>query len=152
MNDDVILNTKTGERGAVAAWVALFEQVWQQPKERLDRLLALFDEQVVFDSPMPRVVGRKAARQDYLRILRALPDLTGTLNSWEQRNGYLFIDISFEASIGGRMVKWPSIDRIRFRDGIAVECVAYYDPQPVHRAFLRNPKGWSQYARLQAVV
>ncbi|WP_420242795.1 nuclear transport factor 2 family protein [Roseiterribacter gracilis] len=148
----MVLNTKTGERGTIAAWVDLFAQVWQQPKERLDRMLALLDEQVALESPMQRVVGRAAARQDYLRILRALPDLTGVLNSWEHRNGYLFIDMSLEASIGGRMVKWPSIDRIRFRDGIAVERVAYYDPQPVHRAFMRNPKGWSQYARLQAGV
>jgi hypothetical protein len=151
---DVIVNTKTGERGTVEDWVTLFAQVWEDPKPRMERLLALMDDDVVADSQssLPRSVGRAAMRQRLHRILRGLPDLTGALNGWQQRNSYVFIDMSYCASIGGRVVKWPSIDRVRFRDGFAIERIAYYDTEPLHRAFLRNPKGWSQYARLQAGV
>jgi hypothetical protein len=152
--DEVILNTKTGERGTTADWVRLFAHAWQAPKQRLERMLVLFDERVVLDSPTvpPRIVGRNAARQSFHRILRALPDLAAVLHHWQRREPYLYIDMSFEASIGGRLVKWPNVDRVHFRGGIAVERIAYFDPQPVHRAFLRNPKGWSQFARLQAGV
>lgn len=151
MDHTVVLNTRTGLRGDLEQWVAGFIHVWEAPRDRLDALMDLLSAEVVLKAPTnpPMSVGRADGQRAFERAFRAMPDLRAVIHRWSARGDVVFIDMTFHATIGGRPVAWDDIDRFRFRDGVAIERVAYFDPAPVRRAFLSNLRGLAQLARLR---
>ena len=97
----------------------------------------------------PKTVGQDAGRRAFERALRAMPDLSASIEHWSAHDDVLFIDMTFRATIGGHDIAWRSIDRIIFRDGAAAERRAFFDPSKVRRAFLRNPSALRQLLRLR---
>ncbi|MGI9452149.1 MAG: nuclear transport factor 2 family protein, partial [Geminicoccaceae bacterium] len=83
---------------------------------------------------------------------RAMPDLRADVQRWSANDDVLFIEMSFFATIGGRVITWRNVDRFLFRNGVAVERTAFFDPARVQRAFLANPRGWFQLARLRSGI
>jgi ketosteroid isomerase-like protein len=152
--DEVEIDTRRGERGPVEAWVRRFADVWTAPRERLDDLLDLLSPDVVLVAPTTpsRTCGREAGRRAFERALRAMPDLTAEVHRWSASGDVLFIELTFQATIGGRRVRWRDVDRFRFERGRAVERVAFFDPSLVRRAFGRNPRAWRQLLRLRVGV
>lgn len=148
---ELVIDTRTGERGDVAAWVSQFAHVWAAPSERLDRLMALLGPEIVLKAPTvpPQTVGQRAGRKAFERALRALPDLSAEITQWSAREDVVFIEMTFHATIGRRKIAWRDVDRIQFRDGVAVERIAYFDPGPVWRAFLSSPSALRQFLRLR---
>lgn len=146
-----VLDTRTGARGDVAQWVEAFSHVWAAPRERLDELMALLSQDIVLRAPTrpPMSRGQPAGRRAFERAFRALPDLRAVIHRWSARADTLFIEMTFHATIGGREVAWDDVDRFLFRDGEAIERVAYFDPAKVRKAFLRNPKGMLQLFRMR---
>ena len=69
------------------------------------------------------------------------------MHRWSASDDVLFIEMTFRATIGGRIVEWPNVDRFLFADGRAVERVAYFDPLRVRRALLGSLRGWLQIGR-----
>lgn len=146
-----ILDTRTGQRGDAAAWVEQFRLVWQAPLLRLERLLALMSEDVVLIAPSnpPLSRGRAAGKAAFKRALRAMPDLRAEVVRWSANDNALFIEMVFHATIGARTISWRNIDRFLFREGCAVERIAYFNPAPVRKAFLSSPLGVFRLLRMR---
>lgn len=149
--EPVVLDVRTGERGSFSAWVRVFDEVWEAPRERLERLLALLSEDIVLKAPTrpPVSRGKEAGRQAFQRVFRAFPDLRAKSKRWAAAGDVLFIEFTFTATVGGVLLSWDSVDRFIFRDGQAVERIAFFqDSGVVLRHARRNPKGWVQILRL----
>lgn len=146
-----VIDTRTGEHGSAAAWVEQFADVWAAPRERLDRLMALLSPDIVLKAPTvpPKTTGQQAGRRAFERAFRAMPDLTAQIRRWSASGDVIFIEMTFRATIGRRQVAWHDVDRILFRDGVAIERIAYFDPASVRRAFLASPSALRQYLRLR---
>ncbi|MGI9424060.1 MAG: nuclear transport factor 2 family protein [Hyphomicrobiaceae bacterium] len=151
MTGDVVLDTRSNERGTMSDWVAAFAEVWKSPRENIDRLLELLDENVVLKAPTTPPVsnGTVESRRAFERTFRAMPDLRAEVHRWSAEEDVLFIEMSFTATIGGRVVTWRNVDRFLFRNGVAVERIAFFNPSKLRRAFLANPRGWTQLVRLR---
>ncbi|MGI9407502.1 MAG: nuclear transport factor 2 family protein, partial [Hyphomicrobiaceae bacterium] len=138
MAEQIVIDTRSDARGAVADWVAVFADVWKAPRERLDRLMALLDEDVVLKAPTTPPVSRGKAhsRRAFEQAFRVMPDLSAEIHQWSTDNDALFVEMSFSATNGGRVVTWRNVDRILFRNGSATERMAFFNPARVRRAFL----------------
>lgn len=147
----VIIDLRSGERGSVADWVTVFAQVWGKPQDRLDRLLALLGDTVTLKAPTipPVSRGKEAARAAFERAFHGLPDLCAEVSRWSASGDVLFIEMTFQATVGGHRVSWDSVDRFVFRDGVAIERVAYFDPSRLRKAFLWNLGAFRQFRRLR---
>jgi len=147
----IVLDTRTSARREMAQWVEAFAYVWAAPRERLDELMALLSPDVVLRAPTrpPVSRGHAAGRQAFERAFRALPDLRAEIHRWSASGDVLFVELTFHATIGGHEVTWDDVDRFLFRDGEAIERVAYFDPAKVRKAFLRNPRGMLQLFRMR---
>lgn len=146
-----ILDVRTGERGSYADWVKLFDEVWEAPRERLERLLALLSDEIVLKAPTrpPVSRGKAAGRSAFLRAFKAFPDLHARSKRWAVSGDVLFIEMTFTATIAGEVFSWDSVDRFIFRDGEAIERIAFFqDSRAVLRQARRNLKGWKQIFRL----
>ncbi|MDX5365467.1 MAG: nuclear transport factor 2 family protein [Alphaproteobacteria bacterium] len=149
----VILDVRTGERGSHADWVRLFDEVWEAPRERLERLLALLSDDIVLKAPTrpPVSRGKAAGQKAFLRAFKAFPDLHARSRRWAASGNVLFIEMTFTATIAGELFSWDSVDRFIFRDGQAVERIAFFqDSTAVARRLRRHPSGWRQLFRLVA--
>ena len=152
MTDTFVVDTSSGARVGIADWVTAFAEVWKAPRERLDQLLALLDENVVLKAPTtpPVMKGHSESRRVLERAFPAMPDWRAEVHRWSAEDDTLFIEMSFSATIGGKPVTWRNVDRFLFRDGVAVERTAFFNP--VRRAFLANLRGWLQLLRLRSSV
>lgn len=147
----VVLDMRTGERGDMTDWVKAFQYVWSNPKERLDRLLALLGDDVTLKAPTrpPVTRGKEAARRAFERAFRGMPDLRADVRRWSASGDVLFIEMTFQATVGGRALSWNNVDRFLFADGVAIERVAYFNPVKVHKAFTRNFAAFRQFLRMR---
>ena len=140
---------------AAEAWVRGFEAGWRDPATPHDfaeHFIPMLDPEVRMVQPqMPTLVGHDAFRRGFVEPLFALiPDLHGTVRDWAADGDVIFIDIVLEGTLGGRPVRFESVDRVTLRDGLAVERVAFSDPAPVLKAVLTRPRAWPRFARSQA--
>ncbi|MCC8960768.1 nuclear transport factor 2 family protein [Bradyrhizobium sp. Pear76] len=147
----VVLDVRTGEQGTLAAWAGCFAEVWDRPRERLDRLLGLLSDDIVLKAPIrpPVSRGKQAARRGFEVALHGMPDLRADIQRWRGAGDTLFIELTFRATIGGHAIAWNNVDRITFSGGIAVERVAFFDPTIVRRAFFRNFAAFRQLRRMR---
>ncbi|MBO6634000.1 nuclear transport factor 2 family protein [Parvibaculum sp.] len=151
MSGDIVLDTRTGERGSFADWVKAFDDNWAAPRENLERILGLLSEDVVLKAPTrpPMSRGRAAGRRAFQAAFAGFPDLTGKTKRWAASGEVLFIEMTFTATVGGRKLSWDNIDRFLFRNGEAIERIAFFqDSTIVFRTARRNPRGWLQLVRL----
>ena len=149
--DTVVLDVRTGKRGSVAEWVQVFDEVWEAPRERLERLLGLLSEDIVLKAPTrpPVSHGKEAGRRAFQRAFKAFPDLRAKSKRWAAAGDVLFIEFTFTATVGGVPLSWDSVDRFIFKDGQAVERIAFFqDSGVVLRHARRSLKGWMQILRL----
>lgn len=147
-------DVRTGQSGSAEDWVNAFAHVWERPKERLDALLALLSDDVVLRGPVkpPVTEGKTDSARAFRRYLRALPDLRGEVRRWSYRQGALFIEMEFEATIGGHKVRWPNVDRFLFEKGEAVERVAFFDSAVLQKAFTRNLRAVIQGLKVRGIL
>ena len=60
-----------------------------------------------------------------------------------------YVEIEITGTIGRRMVKLRSCDRLTVRGGRIVERVAYADPGPLLAAVALTPRVWPTFIRMQ---
>jgi ketosteroid isomerase-like protein len=134
--------TASGKSSAAGAdFVARFESAWG--KSDPDALLELLTEDVRLIQPtMPHTVGKEAARKQFARLLKAIPDLHAKVHRWAARDEVLFIEFTLIGTYGGRELSWPAVDRFLMRDGLAAERISYFDPVPIGAALVTRPGGW----------
>ncbi len=145
---NVFVNTKTGQTGNYADWVAAFTELWRGGRSKADRFTDIMGPDIRLIAPGLRSTkGREAGTVAFERAFDVLPDLTAKVLRWSASGDTLFIEMTFSATIGGKMIEWHNVDRFLFRDGWAVERVAFFNPAKMRRAFLSSPSGWLQLMR-----
>ena len=134
--------------GGISEWVATFAQLWAGGQSNVEKFMELFSPDVRLIAPGLRPTkGREAGLAAFRRTFHVLPDLTAEVLRWSATGDVLFIEMTFKATIGGRITEWRNVDRFLFRNGLAVERVAFYNPGKIRRAFLSSPSGWMQLLR-----
>lgn len=138
---------------AVADIAERFARAWADP--RVERFVELLHPDVQLYQPITKpIVGREAARREFTRLLRLLPDLHGSVDHWAADGDFLLIAWRLKATWGGRAShEWPIADHIRVRDGLIAERRALFDPIGVFGAMLRGgPRSWLAYARYRGYL
>jgi ketosteroid isomerase-like protein len=136
------------------AWVAMFAEGWANPVDAdtfSDHFDPWFDPEVRMIQPqVAPTVGREAFREEFARPLFTLvPDLHGTVENWATAGDVIYIELRLEGTIGRRRFTLHTCDRIKLRDGRAIERVAYLDPAPLLGAVARSPRAWPRFIRTQ---
>jgi ketosteroid isomerase-like protein len=139
---------------AAADWVAMFAEGWANPVDPdtfCDHFDPWFDPDVRMIQPqVPPTVGRKAFREEFARPLFTLvPDLHGTVENWSATGDVVYIELRLEGTVGRRPFTLRTCDRIKLRDGRAVERVAYLDSSPLLKAVAASPRSWPRFIRTQ---
>jgi limonene-1,2-epoxide hydrolase len=141
----IVIDTTTGKTGTYADWVDAFVERWAAAKDNLDRFMDILGHDVVLRAPgLKTTRGREAGYRAFAGTFAALPDITGKILRWSASGEVLFIEMAFTATIGGKLMTWSDVDRFVFRDGIAVERTAFFDPTRIRRAYLGSLLGWKQ--------
>ena len=134
-----------------AAFVERFADAWARP-ERGDRLLPLLHPDVRLVQPLEgEVRGLEAVGAMWDRTFGLIPDLSGEVLRWAERDGFLVIELRLSGTLGGRRVEWITSDHIRLEDGLVRERVAHFDPTPLVGAVLRSPRLWPRFVRQRLV-
>jgi len=146
--------TSTEQRDAAAAWVAMFAEGWANPGDTdtfCDHFDPWFHPDVRMIQPsVSPTVGREAFREQFARpLFELIPDLHGTVEHWAASGDVVYIELRLEGTIGGRPFTLHTCDRIKLRDGKALERVAYLDPAPMLKAVARSPRSWPKFLRAQ---
>jgi ketosteroid isomerase-like protein len=129
-----------------AEFVDRFESAWA--KSDPDALAELLTDDVVLIQPIvPDTAGKTAAREQFSRLLRFIPDLHTTVDRWAAQGDILFIEFTLSGTFGGRDVSWPAVDRFLLRDGLAAERVSYFDSSPLALTIMMRPRGWRRLLR-----
>jgi ketosteroid isomerase-like protein len=147
-------STTEDQAEAAANWVRVFADGWANPVDTdtfCDHFDPWLDPEVRMIQPSVRpTVGRKAFREEFARPLFALvPDLHGTVENWSATGDLVYIELRLEGTIGRRRFTMDTCDRIRLRDGKAVERVAYLDPAPLLKAVASSPLSWPRFIHAQ---
>jgi ketosteroid isomerase-like protein len=128
-----------------ADFVDRFAAYWQAPSvDGLDRLLAPEVELVAPMIPVTRdLTAGKAA---FGRLLRLLPDLTGTVSRWGETADGVLIEFTLSGTAGKARFSWDAVDRFVLRDdGLATVRVNYFDSAKLARKVLANPRAWPSF-------
>lgn len=130
-----------------AAVVDGFAAAWHAPTSA-DIFLPLFTDDVVLAAPFfDQSFGRDAARAEFNRFFYLLRDVHGTVHRWAARDGVVFIEWTLGARFGRTELVIPTVDRIRYRNGLIAERVAYADTLPIMRVVARRPWLWPRVWR-----
>jgi ketosteroid isomerase-like protein len=149
------MTTTPAESSAAEAFVEEFIEGWRRPASAdafADHFGRVCAPDVRMIQPgMPTLVGVEAFRERFARpIFELIPDLHAIVHDWAASGDVVFISFTLEGTLGGKPVRWPSVDRIVLRDGLLVERRAYFDPTPLLRAVATRPRTWPRFIRLQA--
>lgn len=148
----IFVDTITRRRGTLEQWVARFAELWAGGARFRDDFITLLSPNVRLVAPgLAPTQGREAGRQAFNRTFDALPDLTAEVISWAARGEVLFLELRFSATIGGRLVVWPAVDRFRFEGGEAVERVIHFDRTPLRRAYFGSLRGLAQLWHMRRI-
>jgi hypothetical protein len=130
-----------------AEFVRRFAAGWAGPSP--EELLDLLDEHVRLVQPIiPPSTGRAAADATFFRpLLRFIPDLRVKVERWSAAGDVLFIEWTASATLAGREISWPGVDRFVLSGQRAIERVSYFDPLPLLVATLRRPRSWLAFRR-----
>jgi ketosteroid isomerase-like protein len=142
----------TAADAAAAELVRRFADAWARPA--VDRFVALLAPDVRLLQPVtPPILGREAARREFGRILRWLPDLHGTVDHWGVcGNDTVLIAWRLRFTLGRAPFELRIVDRLVARDGSIVEREAYFDSLRFLLATLRRPSAWIGYARYRGYL
>jgi len=140
---NVIINSRTGESSHISAWVSKFTELWQGGQTNVKEFMDLLGDDVKLIAPGIRsTTGRKEGLDAFKKTFELFPDLKASVQRWSASENILFVEMTFTATIGNRPIKWYNVDRFIFKDGLAVERVAFYNPARIRREYLRSPSGW----------
>jgi hypothetical protein len=119
-------------------FVTKFANFWKHPSPQ--QLPELLHPDVVLVQPLaPRTVGIKAAQAQFQRFFSCLPGLRGDVEHWCGHDDMVFIEFRLRANLGGDLLEWPNVNRLRLRDGKGIERVTHFDPLAVLPMLLRHP-------------
>jgi ketosteroid isomerase-like protein len=132
----------------------MFTEGWANPVDAdtfCDHFEPHFQPEVRMIQPSVRpIVGKQAFREEFARPLFDLvPDLHGIVENWASRGDVVYIELRLEGTIGGRPFTMHSCDRVKLRDGKAVERFAYLDATPLVKTVALSPRSWPKFLKTQ---
>lgn len=131
--------------------VRRFAEAWHAPE--VERFLALLSPDVVLLQPVtPRIVGRAAARREFTRLLRWLPDLHGTIDAWSASGSTILIAWRLGFTLGREPYELRLVDRLEIQDGLIAEREAYFDSLRFFLTTLVRPSAWLGYLRYRGYL
>ncbi len=134
------------EARETATVVERFTAAWARPN--LDRFMELLHPDVLLLQPVtPPIRGRDAARVEFGRLLRWLPDMRGTVDQTAVHDALALIAWRLAFNLGGRPYELRIVDRLVVCDGLIREREAYYDSLQLMIAVLGRPRAWPGYWR-----
>jgi ketosteroid isomerase-like protein len=144
----------TQTNAAAEAWVEMFAEGWANPVNAdtfCDHFEPWFQPEVRMIQPSVRpIVGKQAFREEFARPLFDLvPDLHGVVENWASSADVVYIELRLKGTIGGHPFTMHSCDRIKLRDGKAVERFAYLDATPLVKTVARSPRSWPKFLKAQ---
>jgi len=153
----------TATNAAAEAWVEMFAEGWANPVDAdtfCDHFDPHFQDDVRMIQPSMRpIVGKQAFREEFARpLFDLIPDLHGTVEGFSADGDVAYIELRLEGTVGRRSgggvrgrrsFVMHTCDRIKLRDGKAVERVAYLDATPLLKAVARSPRAWPKFLKTQ---
>ena len=144
----------TATNAEAQAWVEMFTEGWANPVDAdtfCDHFEPWFQPDVRMIQPSVRpIVGKQAFREEFARPLFDLvPDLHGIVENWAASGDVVYIELRLEGTVGRTPFTMHTCDRIKLRDGKAVERFAYLDATPLVKAVARSPRTWPKFAKTQ---
>jgi len=132
-------------QGMEQAFAQRFAEAWKQPSP--ERLVALLHPDVVLYQPQsPAIRGKEAARREFQRLFRWLPDLCGDVERWCGASGVVFIEWHMRFPIGkGLAIR--AVDRFVLQEGLGIERAVYFNPLPLLAAVVSHPHLWPGFIR-----
>lgn len=119
-------------------FVVKFAEFWADPSPL--GLFELLHRDVLLVQPLaPRMVGIDAAQAGFQRFCYCLPGLHARVEHWCGDSDLVFIEFRLRARTAGHLIEWPNVNRLRLRDGKAIERVTYFDPLAMLPTLLRHP-------------
>lgn len=124
-----------------------FAAAWDKPGPHgFDDLLA--DDAELVQPLLATCVEKRLWWGEVERLLDFVPDLRSSVLSWSGRAEVLFIEHRLEATIGGRSVTVPAVDKLWLdEDGLILRRHAHFDPLPFTQHVLRHPSRWLPWWR-----
>jgi hypothetical protein len=146
--------TMTAPPRTAEEWVAGFAAGWAEPTDAdsfADHFEPMIAEDIRLIQPqLPVTVGKRAFRERFARpLFELLSEVRGTVESWAVSGHVAFVELTIRGRLANRPVELRTVDRIKLRDGLAVERVANFDPLPLLRAVALTPRAWPRFARVQ---
>ena len=139
---------RTWERDVDPAedFVKRFSIFWADPSP--EKMGTLLTPDVVLIQPLSAPMhGLDAAQAEFRKLFAWLPDLRATVDGWGANGDALFIDFRLHATVGGRRLEWPVVDRFVMRGDKAEKRVSYFDALPLLLAILKTPSAWASWWR-----
>lgn len=134
-----------------AELVERFAAAWAHPA--LEQFVELLSPDVRLLQPVtPTVIGREAARREFGRLLRWLPDLHGIVDEWGASGDTVLISWRLRFTLGRRPFELRIVDRIVAHEGRIVEREAYFDSLRFFLATLSRPTAWLGYLRYRGYL
>jgi len=131
---------------AAEDFVRRFSAFWSDPSP--EKMGALLTPDVTLIQPLsPPMHGLEAARAEFGKLFAWLPDLRATVDAWGVNGADLFIEFRLRATVGGKRLEWPVVDRFVMRGDKAEKRVTYFDAMPLVVQLLRTPSAWPGWWR-----
>jgi hypothetical protein len=128
------------------AFVGRFSAFWADPSP--DKMGTLLTSDVVLIQPLSAPMhGLDAAQAEFRKLFAWLPDLRATVDGWAANGAELFIEFRLAATVGGKRLEWPVVDRFVMRGDKAVRRVTYFDSLPLLLRVLQAPSTWLSWWR-----
>ena len=123
-----------------------FARAWTAPNP--DRFAALLHPQCRLLQPATKpILGSDAARGEFERLIRWLPDIRGEVDRTYADESTLVIVWRLSFRLGGQPFELRIVDRIVMADGLIREREAYYDSLRFMWTLMRRPSAWFGYLR-----
>ena len=135
--------TVTEPRSRAAEFVGFFDEGWQigAGERFFEHFLPRIHDDVVLTQPLaPAVRGSTQFRPSFEPVFKAIPDLRGKVASWGETADGVIVELRMSGHLGGRPVRWTTMDRIVLEDGMIKERHAHFDPLPLVIAMLLRPQ------------
>jgi hypothetical protein len=137
----------TAEARATTAeeFVAFFAELWSIGATDAGRFFALLESRMTPETrliqPLARTVrGPAGARELFLPVFEAIPDLRSEVHRWGPTEDGVLIEHTLAGTLSGKALRWPTTDRFILRDdGRFLERRAYFDSLPLMAAMLTRP-------------
>ncbi len=100
-----------------------------------------------FANPTPTRLRELVGGDDdpFSPLLELMPDLRARLLRWGEREGALFAESRYSATVAGARMTWEAVDRFAMSEGRAWSARSYFDHGAMAAKAARSPREWPRW-------